>query len=183
MNPKFGGATVRCPFKQEFISLVDHLSSEAQAIQAVNMLVPLRRHGLESFSLDRNREGPVTAIFGGNIDWIGIYRSIQQNLSSVNAAKRRRLALIIRAGGMARAAVYACLRLEVDHTFTQNRTQAHTEQLLRQFDGRVFPLHKINMERAHSNGSSLSGSHSPSGSVTSNPSPRALGRSVQSTGN
>ncbi|CAG8395629.1 unnamed protein product [Penicillium salamii] len=170
-SPKFGGATVRYPFKQEVISLVDHLSPEAQAIQAVNTLVPMRRDGLESFLLDRNREGPVTAIFGDNTDWIGIYRSVQQNMSPVNAAKRRRSALIIGAGGMARAAVYACLRLDVDHIFIQNRTHAHTEQLLRHFDGKVFPLHKVNTVRAQLDGSSSSGCHSPSGFASSNSSP------------
>lgn len=51
-----------------------------------------RCHGvttdMESFLLDRNRAGPWMGIFGDNTDWIGIYRSIQRNLSPINAAYR-----------------------------------------------------------------------------------------------
>lgn len=170
-HPDFGGATVRYPFKQEIMSLVDHFSPEAQAIQAVNTLVALRRPNIESFLMDRNRAGPVMAIFGDNTDWIGIYRSIQQNLSPVNAAKRRRSALILGSGGMARAAVYACLRLEVDQIFIQNRTYAHAEQLVRQFDSKVFPLSKVDPERARSCNQAFSGHHIPSEIASSDASP------------
>ncbi|KAJ5366860.1 hypothetical protein N7541_000801 [Penicillium brevicompactum] len=180
-QPEFGGAAVRYPFKQEILSLVDHFSPEAQAIQAVNLIVALRQHDMGSFLLDRNRAGPVMGIFGDNTDWIGIYRSIQRNLSPINAAKRHKSALIIGAGGMARAAVYACLRLEVDQIFIQNRTYANAEQLVRQFDAKAFPLHQVNSQQSRSHTSMFSGGRSPSdlGGSKNIPGPQAGPASVR----
>ncbi|KAI0552346.1 type I 3-dehydroquinase-domain-containing protein [Xylaria curta] len=147
-DPRFGGATVRYPFKQDIISTLEFLSPEAQAIGAVNTIIPLRRRNLESLVLDRNRAGPVAALFGDNTDWIGVYESVQRNLSPINSVRSRTTALIIGAGSLARSAVYAAIQLQVRHIFIQNRTFANAEKLVRHFNDKIFPLHNIELHRA-----------------------------------
>lgn len=146
-DERFGGASISSPFKEEIMSVLDYLSPEAQAIGAVNTLVPLRSRGLESL-VDRNHAGPVTALFGDNTDWIGIHTSVRRSLSPVNAVKSRTTALILGAGGMARAAVYACLRLGVQTIFIHNRTPENADKIINQFNGRSFLIHNIDLARA-----------------------------------
>ncbi|KAM5356458.1 hypothetical protein ACJ41O_003104 [Fusarium nematophilum] len=136
-DPNFGGASITAPFKREVIPLVDFMSREARAIGAVNTLLSLKAPTMDSL-LDRNRAGPTAALFGENTDWIGIHTCVRRNLSPINAVKRRTTALIVGAGGMARAAAYALIRLAVGTIFVHNRTVQRAEELVRQFDGRPY---------------------------------------------
>ncbi|KAF9875061.1 quinate pathway repressor protein [Colletotrichum karsti] len=133
-DENFGGASITAPFKKEVFALVDFTSPEAQAIGAVNTLIPLRSATIHSL-LDRNRSGPVAALYGDNTDWIGIHTCIRQNLSPINGVKRRTTALVLGAGGMARAAVYALLRLGVRSIFIYNRTSHNAQEMIRHFEG------------------------------------------------
>ncbi|KAL1865792.1 hypothetical protein VTK73DRAFT_5063 [Phialemonium thermophilum] len=142
----FGGASISAPFKKEIIPVLDYISPEAQAIGAVNTVIPLRSRSLESL-VDRNRAGPVVALFGDNTDWIGIHTCIRRNLSPINAVKPRTTALILGAGGMAQAAVYAAIRLGVRTIFVFNRTLAHAERVVDQFNGKSFSIHNIDLAR------------------------------------
>lgn len=121
-DPHFGGTSIAAPFKTEIIALVDYLSPEARAIGAVNTLIPMRSRYMSSLLLERNRSGRTAALYGENTDWIGIHTCIHQNLSPINAVKRRTTALIVGAGGMERAATYALVRLGVSTIFIHNRT-------------------------------------------------------------
>ncbi|KZL78570.1 quinate pathway repressor protein [Colletotrichum tofieldiae] len=132
-DDSFGGASITAPFKKEIFAIVDFTSPEAQAIGAVNTLVPLRSSSIDSL-LDRNRSGPVVALYGDNTDWIGIHTCIRHNLSPINNVRRRTTALIIGAGGMARAAMYALLRLGVRNVFIHNRSVQNAEELVRHFE-------------------------------------------------
>ncbi|KAF4420072.1 Quinate repressor protein [Colletotrichum fructicola] len=96
-DENFGGASITAPFKKEVFALVDLTSPEAQAIGAVNTLIPLRSASIDSL-IDRNRTGPVAALYGDNTDWIGIHTCIRQNLSPINGVKRRTTALVVGAG-------------------------------------------------------------------------------------
>ncbi|WAO95294.1 Quinate repressor protein [Fusarium falciforme] len=136
-DPNFGGASITAPFKREVIPLVDFMSREARAIGAVNTLLSLKAPTMDSL-LDRNRAGPTAALFGENTDWIGIHTCVRRNLSPINAVKRRTTALIVGAGGMARAAAYALIRLGVGTIFVHNRTVQRAEELAKQFDGRPY---------------------------------------------
>ncbi|WYZ39488.1 hypothetical protein EsH8_III_001402 [Colletotrichum jinshuiense] len=131
-DESFGGASITAPFKKEVFAIVDFASPEAQAIGAVNTLVPLRSSNIDSL-LDRNRSGPIVALYGDNTDWIGIHTCVRHNLSPINTVRRRTTALIIGAGGMARAAMYALLRLGVSKIFIQNRSVKNAEELVRHF--------------------------------------------------
>ncbi|CAH0020778.1 unnamed protein product [Clonostachys rhizophaga] len=166
LDPNFGGASISSPFKREILSLLHYVSPEAEAIGAVNTVIPLRSKRLPSL-IERNRAGPVVALFGDNTDWIGVHTCIRRNLSPINAANNRKTALILGAGGMAQAAVYAAIRLGVQTVLIYNRTLANAEKLVRHFDGRTFSIHNINLlQESPSSSPQSSGTSTPTNPTT-----------------
>ncbi|GKU12881.1 unnamed protein product [Fusarium langsethiae] len=129
---KFGGASITAPFKTAVIPKMDFLSEEAKAIGAVNTMICLKSPTMDSL-LDKSAAGPTVALFGENTDWIGIHTCVQRNLSPVNAVRRRTTGLIVGAGGMARAAAYAFIRLGIKTIVVHNRTRSRAEDLIAHF--------------------------------------------------
>ena len=147
--PNLGGISVTAPFKTDVIALVDIMSREARAIGAINTLIPLRVADVASLP-DRNRAGRMAAVYGDNTDWIGIESCVRRGLSPINAVKRRTTGLVLGAGGMARAAVYALAQLGVRAIFLHNRTLknaqaliAHYEHVFRRDTGDTHPASEI----------------------------------------
>lgn len=138
-TPNFGGASITSPFKQEIIPLIDFLSPDAQAIGAVNTVIPLRSVG-DNALLDRTSRGPVLALYGENTDWIGVHTMVRRNLSPVNAVKPRTSALVLGAGGMAHATVYSLIRLGVQNIWIWNRNLARAKALASRYNGKRYSV-------------------------------------------
>ncbi|KAL2153149.1 hypothetical protein VTH82DRAFT_4304 [Thermothelomyces myriococcoides] len=135
----FGGACLTAPFK---VAVMPHLkirSAHADAIGAVNVLLPLR--GRSEAVLDhanaRNRAGPAREFFGDNTDWRSILTCLRRAISPRNHVQpSRTTALVVGAGGMARAAVYALYQLGCRNIFIYNRTAGRAKEVAAHFNNR-----------------------------------------------
>jgi shikimate 5-dehydrogenase/shikimate kinase len=138
-----GGFSVTLPFKLEVMRHLDSMGNAAQAIQAVNTVIP-KRHRTDADGshllsrCHRNKAGPVTGLHGENTDWIALRTCIARHLSTANSVTPSTTALVIGAGGMAKAAIYALIQLEVQHIFIWNRTGERAEKVAEHFN-RLFP--------------------------------------------
>ncbi len=128
-SPDFGGASVTIPHKLEIIPLLDKLSPAAEIIGAVNTVVPMY-----------SPENKTPILYGDNTDWIGIRGCINSRIpiGGIHAA------LIIGAGGTARAAIFALKELGAQIIYLYNRTHSKAELLAQLFpDANVQVLKKL----------------------------------------
>ncbi|KAJ5666684.1 hypothetical protein N7462_011093, partial [Penicillium macrosclerotiorum] len=116
-----GGVIVSLPYKSAIMSFLDEVSPDAKDINAVNTVVLDHKY--------RSDGQRVTIRRGYNTDYIGIRDCIDKHLSPANAVRDGTTALIIGAGGMARAAVYACYELGVRRICIYNRTTENAQKL------------------------------------------------------
>lgn len=109
----YAGFNVTVPHKQKVMALCDRLDETARAIGAVNTIVL--------------KDGKIE---GRNTDAFGFISNMQQALPefSFNTA-----ALILGAGGAARAAIYGLLQEGVPEIRIANRTRENAEMLARDF--------------------------------------------------
>ncbi|KAI1818388.1 hypothetical protein GGS20DRAFT_286841 [Poronia punctata] len=136
-DPDFGGASLTAPFKVAIMDHVDHLSFHATAIGAVNTLLPLR--GQTSSIIDhanaRNHSGITDKFYGDNTDWNAIATCLRRAISPRNSVQPSRTSgLIIGAGGMARAAIYALIKLGCRNIFIHNRTLSKAQDVATHFN-------------------------------------------------
>jgi len=113
----FVGANVTVPYKEAVISYLDEVAPEAEAIGAVNTIVV--------------REGG--KLIGYNTDWQGFLTASSE--SDFNPQGKR--ALVLGAGGAARAVVYALAQAGAQVTVL-NRTPARAQALVQDFSS-LFP--------------------------------------------
>ncbi|KIN07843.1 hypothetical protein OIDMADRAFT_99848 [Oidiodendron maius Zn] len=142
----FGGAAITQPFKVEILSIVTAISSHAKAIGAVNTLLPLRtlpdnrppNSSTESLlrqASKRNVSGTVCGYYGDNTDFIGILNCLRRNTTPRNVVQpSKTTGLVIGAGGMARAAIYAMIQLGCRKIFLHNRTIENAEKVATHFN-------------------------------------------------
>jgi shikimate dehydrogenase len=94
----FGGASITIPLKQVLLELMDYTSESVKLIGAMNTIV----------KLDNGQ------LYGDNTDWIAIYKLLDKTLhKSIRSSCNF---LIIGAGGVARAALYALKQLQITAT-------------------------------------------------------------------
>jgi shikimate dehydrogenase len=96
------GANITFPYKEKVIEFLDEVEESARRIGAVNTIV--------------NNKGFLT---GYNTDVIGFKKSLQEDGKFVIKEKK---AVILGAGGAARAVVYALLEEEIEEICIFNRT-------------------------------------------------------------
>lgn len=121
-----GGVIMVYPYKTEVVQMMDEMSLDAKIIGAVNTVL------IEKISTSEGNSR--LSLKGYNTDHIGIRTCIEKNLSPANAVRSQTTALIIGAGGMARAAVYACVKAGVKNICIFNRTEANAHRLAEYFE-------------------------------------------------
>jgi shikimate-5-dehydrogenase len=114
-QPNFGGASVTFPHKLHIKPMLDSVSDSAMKLGAINTVV------VEDTAQGRKLKGD-------NTDWLGILQCIQ-NAPSV----RLDTAIVIGAGGAARAATFALQTLGVAKVVVINRTVATAQRLAADF--------------------------------------------------
>jgi shikimate dehydrogenase len=129
----FLGANITVPHKEHVVPLVDKLTEEAQAIGAVNVIA---------------RDGK--KLVGHNTDVAG-FKSALDKL--VGRQKMPRHAVVLGAGGAARAVVYALITGGFQHVVVFNRHLHRAEGMVRHFsksaahmDLRAMPWHESILE-------------------------------------
>ncbi|MGB2407935.1 MAG: shikimate dehydrogenase [Paracoccaceae bacterium] len=119
--PKMGfvGANVTLPHKEKILSIADQISDRAALIGAANTLV---------FQPDGK-------LYADNTDGYGFIENIRQHAPDWQA--KGGPALVLGAGGAARAIVSALLEAGTPEVRISNRTRARADQIKSDFGGRV----------------------------------------------
>ena len=117
----FGGASVTIPLKRDIIPHLDVLTPEAEAIGAVNTVIP-------TTNADGHR-----ILLGDNTDWTGIRDVVRARLPP--SLQKIESCLVIGAGGTARAAIYALHALGASRIYLFNRTRRSAEELVHAIPG------------------------------------------------
>jgi shikimate 5-dehydrogenase/shikimate kinase/3-dehydroquinate dehydratase len=139
-DPNFGGTSVVQPWRVQVAGQLKYKSRHVEAIGAVNTVMPLRAsadgniYPIPEQASRRNQAGRVAAWWGENTDWISIMVCFRRNLSPRNAISRKTTGLVVGAGGMARAAIYAMLHLGCRKIFILNRTMSRAEEVAKHFN-------------------------------------------------
>ncbi|HSH21061.1 MAG TPA: shikimate dehydrogenase [Candidatus Caenarcaniphilales bacterium] len=127
------GANITVPYKERVVPMVDRLTEEAQATGAVDTIT---------------REGP--RLVGHNTDVLG-FRAALDTL--VGRQKMPRAAVVLGAGGGARAAVYSLITGGFQRVIVFNRHLHRAESLIRHFgrtaahmELRAMPWHESVIE-------------------------------------
>ncbi len=121
-TPDCFGANVTAPHKQAVVALLDGISEAARALGVVNTIV--------------NRDGRLD---GDNTDADGLARW----MTSVGIEVRGRRALVLGAGGAARATVWALRQAGAQRIHVVNRTQARAAALVQQLGGTCGSLEEV----------------------------------------
>jgi shikimate dehydrogenase len=110
-NPNLQGLNVTIPYKEKVMEFLDHISPEARAIGAVNVIRVLH-------------EGKNITLKGYNSDVIGFTKSIEPMLE----AKWHKKALILGTGGASKAIDYGLRNLGLETVFVSRYERPGTIQ-------------------------------------------------------
>ena len=117
----FVGVNVTVPYKQKVVKYLDNLSDKAIKIGAVNTVVV-------------NKDG---SLFGDNTDSYGFIENLKDQQPNINKLNKNDIAIIIGAGGAARAIVVALLDEGFSSIKIINRTRRNAENLVEHLNGSI----------------------------------------------
>jgi pentafunctional AROM polypeptide len=132
--PDFGGASVTIPLKLDIIPLLDDITDAGKIIGAVNTIVPTSRE-----------PGMPTRLIGENTDWLGMTHSLISASYSTISSGAPGSALVIGAGGTARAAIYALQSLAHSPIYVVSRTPSKLSAMISTFptEFNLIPLTEL----------------------------------------
>lgn len=116
-SPDIAGANVTVPHKQAVIPYLDRVTTEAKEIGAVNTIIKIDEE-----------------LVGDNTDWVGFLSDLYEHGIDINASDH---ALILGAGGSARAVCYGLLTLGWEVTIVNrdyNRAMSLAKDMRKIFD-------------------------------------------------
>ena len=123
-NPTLKGLNVTIPYKEQVIPYLDNLSENAKLIGAINVI-----------KIDRNK-GKVK-LTGFNSDIIGFQKSIEPLISS------HKQALILGAGGAAKAVFYGLKQLGITSTYVSREKIAEVGLTYEELTSDIMSSHTI----------------------------------------
>jgi shikimate 5-dehydrogenase/shikimate kinase len=144
----FGGASISLPFKSEVLALAERHSTAVKLIGASNTLLPDRGVSGNRSShqvVPKDSDGKIKLV-AENTDWMGIYVCIAKHCTPANHITKDTSALVLGAGGIARAAIYALVRLGVGNIFILNRTIANARRVKEHFESVGEDLEKTHRQ-------------------------------------
>jgi shikimate dehydrogenase len=114
------GCSITIPLKEKAVQIVDKLTPEASEIGAINTII-------------REESGH---LIGDNTDWLGIVRCLKRAAKKckLKILNNKNTALVVGAGGTAKAAVYALKKLKFTTIYVYNRTKVSAHSLARRFN-------------------------------------------------
>ena len=124
----YAGGNVTIPHKESALKIADEVSDVARAIGAANTLV--------------FKDG---SIFATNTDAYGFIA----NITATTPITHKDTAIVLGAGGAARAIVYALQQEGFDHIIIANRTLSKAESLAQEFNAQASEWDKIKGHLKH----------------------------------
>jgi pentafunctional AROM polypeptide len=133
-SPDFGGASVTIPLKLDIIPLLDDITDAAKIIGAVNTIVPTP-----------SGPGMAPRLVGENTDWLGMTHSLVSASYTTVSSGAPGSALVIGAGGTARAAIYALQSLAHSPIYIVSRTPSKLSAMISTFPAEfnITPLTEL----------------------------------------
>ncbi|PSS22124.1 hypothetical protein M430DRAFT_40906 [Amorphotheca resinae ATCC 22711] len=133
-SPDFGGASVTIPLKLDIIPLLDDITDAARLIGAVNTIIPTA-----------GERGHPLRLIGDNTDWLGMTHSLTTASAPSCESESPGSALVIGAGGTARAAIYALRSLGHSPIYIVSRTPSKLSAVISSFPAEfnIVPLARV----------------------------------------
>ncbi|KAI9780411.1 MAG: 3-dehydroquinate dehydratase (3-dehydroquinase), partial [Candelina submexicana] len=116
----FGGASVTIPLKLDIMKMLDDVTDEAKIIGAVNTVIPIKL-----------TDATPRRLVGGNTDWQGMTHSLRN--AGAKEGTVGESALVIGAGGTARAAIFAMHSMGYSPIYLTNRSTPKLDALIASF--------------------------------------------------
>ena len=118
----FGGASVTVPLKLDINPYLDQISTDAEAIGAVNTIIVDEEHSSEKH--------PGLHLTGHNTDWLGMRLVLENAGAQIGAGQS---GLVVGGGGTARAAIYTLHKMGCSPIYIVGRTASKLQDLVQNF--------------------------------------------------